>query len=620
MKRLFVFLAFTMLVSIIKAQCLYEINSHVGSNTEKINTSIIDSITYEISDDSYNQIIWMNGNKSSAAISPNDSICFNERYELYPIISDGIETGLVTNNGNYGFISNKLEDCDDCRMVVISNNDNSDNLIIFADSLGFIRYIKIGDNNFSIIYGKSDFLVYVNENLLKRGSYEDLHIEDYYTSSIENKDNLSTRKVCAFLCAMFDYIGESYNSDVLRTFSKELFNGRFIAESERNSKTINTYNIRRFKSGNIKSYIDFLQFYLEQMQKLARFIVFGNTEIETLSPLKRKINNYELGCKVTYGTNGMLGDVFVRDHNISIILKKSTSEKVVRTETRTSASSTDNTYYMPFDNLDLDTKYKFFPRLDAYFWMPDKPERLSVWEIGTEYKFPPFLFLSMGASKEGESKSFKVGHPACSIEEAYAITDKSATVDCHFSDLPEGANCYIEVSSSESGILEYSCSAIEGVQSIQLSGLKPITTYVCQPIVEFNGVEYKDGNSIKFTTEMPDISGAWNCTEEWYYAWDKQYEHPQYKTYSIVLNEDGTIIKDGKSDYVKSSWGYTKEGNLKIAVTEMATNSYIGGFDLSCTADNANNPKKFTGVYNNWSYNDVVGYVGRGGNSVVLSR
>lgn len=56
MKRLFVFLAFTMLVSIVKAQSLYEINSHVGSNTEKINTSIIDSITYEISDDSYNQI------------------------------------------------------------------------------------------------------------------------------------------------------------------------------------------------------------------------------------------------------------------------------------------------------------------------------------------------------------------------------------------------------------------------------------------------------------------------------------------------------------------------------------------------------------------------------------
>lgn len=601
MKRLFVFLAFAMLVSTIKAQSLYEINSHVGSNTEKINTSIIDSITYEISNGSYNQIIWMNGNKSSTIISPNDSVCFNERYELYPIISEDIETGLVTNNGNYSFISNKLEDCDDCRMIVISDNTNNDNLIIFTDSLGFIRYVKSGDNNFSIIYGKNDFLVYVNENLLKRGSYEDLHIEDYYASSIENKDNLSTRKVCAFLCAMFDFIGESYNSSVLRTFSKELFNGRFIAESERNSKTIKTYNMKRFKYGYIKNYLDLLQFYLEQMQKLARFIVFGNTEIETLSPQKRKINNYELGCKVAYGANGMLGDVFVRDHNISIILKKSTSEKVVRTETRTSASSTDNTYYMPFDNLNLDTKYKFFPRLDAYFWMPDKPERLSVWEIGTEYKFPPFLFLSMGASKEGESKSFKVGHPTCSIEEAYTITDNSATVDCHFSDLPEGSTCYVRMSCNDGGIQRVSCSAIEGKQTIQLSGLTPNTMYICQPIVEFHGTEYQADNTIDFTTDMPDISGTWTCKETHYKFNNANY--PYYTTYTVTLNEDGSVSWSNSSKIVSGSWTFSKNGKVELEIMDVATQTANSGKKWSGNVDSLDNPQKITGYTNRWNYN-----------------
>lgn len=601
MKRLFIFWAFVMFVSIIRAQSLYEIISHVGRNTEKISTSIIDSITYEISDDSYNQIIWMNGSKSSTAISPNDSVCFNERYELYPIITEDIETGLVTNNGNYSFISNKLEDCDDCRMIVISDNANNDNLIIFADSLGFIRYIKSGDNDFSIIYGKNDFLIYVNENLLKRGSYEDLHIEDYNASFIENRDNLSTRKVCAFLCAMFDFIGESYNSSVLRTFSKELFNGRFIAESERNSKTINTYNIRRFKSSHLKDYFDFLQFYLEQMQKLARFIVFGNTEIETLSPQKRKINNYDLGCKVAYGTNGMLGDVFVRDHNISIILKKSTSEKVVRTETRTSASSTDNTYYMPFDNLDLDTKYNFFPRLDAYFWMPDKPERLSVWEIGTEYKFPPFLFLSMGASKEGESKSFKVGHPACSIEEAYAITDKSATVDCHFSDLPEGSACYVRVSCNDGGIQRVSCSATEGKQSVQLSGLTPNTMYICQPIVEFHGKEYPADNTIDFTTDLPDISGTWTCKETHYKFNNANY--PYYTTYTITLNEDGSVSWSNSSKIISGSWTFSKNGNVELEIIDVATQTANSGKKWRGNVDSLDNPQKITGYTNRWNYN-----------------
>ena len=104
------------------------------------------------------------------------------------------------------------------------------------------------------------------------------------------------------------------------------------------------------------------------------------------------------------------------------------------------------------------------------------------------------------------------------------------------------------------------------------------------------------------------------------WTWTKEGTYTDKTTRkNVERDEDGTIIKDGKSDYVTSSWGYTKDGNLEIAVTELATISYIGGFDFSCTADNANDPKKFTGVYNHWSCNDVVGYVGRGGNSVVLS-
>lgn len=615
MKKILLFVILSLFATIVRAQNLYEIVSHNGNTVETIDISLIDSITYSKSDNSYSQNIWKNGEKSTASISINDYIDFNERYEYYPFLSDEIKTGIVTNKGNYCFISNALEDCDSCHLIVVSDESRENNLIAFADSLGLIRYININDNKFTIIYGKNEFLIFLNETIFKRGSYDDLPIESYYTSPDERKNVNVIKRTCAVLCSMLDFISD-VDSNVLRNFSYELNNGRFVIDNTDEQKHEFAMSKKvRFRGPSVIDYLEFLHDYFEQLQKLARYIVFGNISLETLYPKRNKINNYDLGCKVSYSSNGMLGDVFLRDPNISIILKNRSTDKVVRTETRTSTSSTDNSYYMNFDNLDLDTRYSYYPKVDAYFWMPDRPERLSVWEIGIEYSFPPFLFLSMGASIEGESEQFDVGHPGSTIGEAYDVKDKSAKVDCQFSDLPDGATCYVNVY-GDSGIRRESCSATEDKQFISLSGLKPCNLYICQPVVEYNGNKYESDKSINFTTNPPDISGTWSCKETHY---DKA-GNPKYTTYSVTLNENGSVQLSNYDNLVSGGWGISCDGSVNINVITLATQSFVGQLIWKGKIDNLENPTKITGVTHGENWNTVIGSVSVGGYAFEMTR
>lgn len=180
--------------------------------------------------------------------------------------------------------------------------------------------------------------------------------------------------------------------------------------------------------------------------------------------------------------------------------------------------------------------------------------------------------------------------------------------------------------------------------SVDVSGLQPSTKYYYRAYLRINPknyntsplvVRYDNGNheeesynpirptltygNVKtFTTNVPDVSGTWTCTEEYYNGGDNQ--NPQYKSYPIVLQKDGSVIINGKGDYVGASWSYKSNGELIISIIEMGTINYTSGFDVKLTADDSKNPKKFTGYINKWNYSNAVGYRDRGGNAVVLTR
>lgn len=220
-------------------------------------------------------------------------------------------------------------------------------------------------------------------------------------------------------------------------------------------------------------------------------------------------------------------------------------------------------------------------------------------------------------ARYGERKYYTDQKPNCTTGGADCITEKSAIVKCTFSGA-EGFDCGAVISGDDKNTI-FKASDTDGEKEIAISGLSPATTYNYWAFINVEG-EPINGEVKSFTTNPPDISGVWNCTEEYYLAWDKNYEHPQYKTYSVSLNKDGTVTIDGKSDYARSAWSFTSDGKLLIAVMDMATTTFNSGFDISCTVDNVKEPHKFTGIYNNWSFNSTIGYISRGGNSVVLSR
>ena len=219
----------------------------------------------------------------------------------------------------------------------------------------------------------------------------------------------------------------------------------------------------------------------------------------------------------------------------------------------------------------------------------------------------------------GKEKSFKTKFPSCSTGDLVSATDKSAVVKCYYADVEEvDVECGVMIS-SDNDTRKITTSRTGGKHEISLSGLSPATTYNYWAYVELDGNPI-NGEVKSFTTNPPDISGTWTCTEEYYFAWDKNYENPQYKDYPIILGKDGTVSIDGKSDYISSSWSYEANGRLTIKVMNMATSNLNSGFDINLTADEAKIPKKFTGAINNWSFNSTVGYVSRGGHSVVLTR
>ena len=102
------------------------------------------------------------------------------------------------------------------------------------------------------------------------------------------------------------------------------------------------------------------------------------------------------------------------------------------------------------------------------------------------------------------------------------ITTTSAVVKCQYSNIESGVECGVIVKGEDGSSKTVSASNIEGEQNVTISGLKPATQYTCTSYVKLThsqGAYYREGNSLNFTTEaepLPDLSGMWTFTQEYY--------------------------------------------------------------------------------------------------------
>lgn len=219
---------------------------------------------------------------------------------------------------------------------------------------------------------------------------------------------------------------------------------------------------------------------------------------------------------------------------------------------------------------------------------------------------------------DAESKFFTTASlpdPQPVTGEASNVQDQTATVKCTFKNIREGAVCGVEYS-CEGGKNRQVGSPQEGTQQISISRLKPNTQYTYAAYVEYNGIPYY-GEEKTFQTKPANLAGGWTCTE---YIYNSITGQTKPKSYFISLYEDGTAeIHNTSTTYIGASWSFT--GNtIKISAMTLATQTANAGVNYVGTTETPDNPTMFKGAMDNWNYNSVVGYVGRGGNDFTLSR
>lgn len=213
----------------------------------------------------------------------------------------------------------------------------------------------------------------------------------------------------------------------------------------------------------------------------------------------------------------------------------------------------------------------------------------------------------------GEDQDFTTSRPAAVTGEASDVTDKSAVIECEFENADaDGIWCGVCYSGvgSDQRVLTVNGT---GKQTVTLSGLNPATTYSYYASVKYGDKEFK-GETRTFTTGLPDISGAWNCTVTSYDRLGK----PVYNTYTLTLNKDRSV-SHSKVSSVSSSWSLSTNGKVDISIATIATQTQTSGTNWDGQVDDIANPTKITGTVSNWNYNQI-GYFGGDGYEFKMTR
>ena len=215
----------------------------------------------------------------------------------------------------------------------------------------------------------------------------------------------------------------------------------------------------------------------------------------------------------------------------------------------------------------------------------------------------------------GRKRSFRTLSPSCTTGECIETTEHTAVVKCSYSNISNACECGVMVS-DDSGMHKVLTSNTDGERKINIPDLKAATTYNYWAYIEIDGVP-ENGEVKSFTTDLPDISGTWTCTEEYYpNSWSTS---PKYKSYSLKLYKDGLVGCSEYESIVSGSWSFENDGTVNISINVLATQTANSGVEWSGTVDDISNPTRVTGSKYNWNTNQY-GYFKSDSHKIVMTR
>ena len=221
-------------------------------------------------------------------------------------------------------------------------------------------------------------------------------------------------------------------------------------------------------------------------------------------------------------------------------------------------------------------------------------------QINTTYSCRPFVIDKNRASlwkgfigdmvgplvRYGKVQDIEI-HCSVSTGDCVSTTETSATVKCSYTNV-SGLECGVCISSDDE-TQEFPANGMDGEQEINLSGLRPATTYNYWAYVNVDG-ETINGQVKSFTTDLPDVTGTWTC---------KETHGDSITTYTVTLHEDGTVATSSSSleNYKYKSWSRSAKG-LSVRFIWFSGDM---GHDLSITFDDPTNPIKGKGKAVVWT-------------------
>ena len=556
----------------------------------------IDSITYNDIGDTFVEQIWSKGLAYETKLSSNDTLSVkgSDDIECVSINNDSVLGGFIANTGDFLILLPSNSSSGDLHLAIGNVYNNEAKTICDVDSFGIIRHIYTEKNLYSLIYTEDSLIIVGNKDGFKKAhAYEDFSLEkNNVRLQLMRAGGITSSwqyKTISLLHSLFGIINGKGVAARLGMYlgAKYLDN---LEGKEWHRLILDLLNL---------DCIDSLLLLIEQLDAYIDRQTFGNMSIETLDAQNLGRNRYSIGCKINYSTTDYLYSDYPHSYRITMDIKGGGRHW---RETKTDVSS-DNNVTFPLSGLDYNTKYTSKPRLDFVVYNPKLQEYVTIAQFlkecgitGYDLKnLPPYTNRYL----EGEEKSFTTEEPTCTTGLCENVTDKSAMVKCSYHNIPEDAECGVLLSWND-GQMTIPASSSEGEQTINIAGLKANTIYNYNAYIKYND-EYYNGNVESFTTNPPDISGTWTCKETHYRF--SNINFPYYTTYTVTLNEDGSVSCSDTSGIISSSWTFKSNGEVEFEIMDLATQTANSGKKWKGNIDDMDNPQKITGYTNRWNYN-----------------
>ena len=165
---------------------------------------------------------------------------------------------------------------------------------------------------------------------------------------------------------------------------------------------------------------------------------------------------------------------------------------------------------------------------------------------------------------------------------SYNVKTTTATISCTYENVPGGAECGYYLQSQGSGRTFYSVGNLDGSKTINLSNLKPSTTYYYTAAIKYNKNEYT-GVERSFMTKKEE--GLTSCPNS---------NHPHWIDLGLPSGTQWRCCNEGAST-PEAYGGYYQFGQVSSAPTYAQIQELVSNCTYQWTTQNGINGGKFTG-------------------------